>query len=162
MKANFKTVQRFLYRDQDLAAEIGVEIVNVHHDLGEYADAIVNIPSNQRPTSRRIGAVLGLDHSAVVRFLKAHPELRSLHPRFDKLRRKPDTHDEEVEPPKVVRRWRDLGVAVWHENAGRYVGACASRQEYLDYWKKGLLKHQCEEQPKPEHLPTPEEVEGMT
>lgn len=110
MGANFKTVQRFLYRDQAMALEIGVELEHIKHDLGEYTNAIVKIPSNERPTARRIGALLGLDHSSVSRFLKAHPELRALHPRFD-----PVTQEPAAEPEKsgtIGLRWRDLGISV--------------------------------------------------
>lgn len=173
MGANFKTVQRFLYRDTELAAEIGVELVFTKHGLEEYAAAITGIPVDRRPTTRRIAEVLGLDHSAVARFIKAHPELRALHPRFES-----ESEDDEPEvqidvdpdplpaasPPIVSaepRRWRDIAVNVWSESTGRFVGQNASRAQYLNYWAKGVLKHQMQKQPKPEYLPTPEEVEAM-
>ncbi len=85
MEANFKTVQRLLYRDRELAAEIGVELEHVRHDTAAYAAAIVSISSYRRPTARRIAKILGVDHSSVVRFIKAHPELKMLHPRFDPI-----------------------------------------------------------------------------
>lgn len=157
MAANFKTVQRFLYRDKELASEIGVQLECVMHGVGEYAEVIVNIPSNRRPTVRRIASALGLDHSSVVRFVKAHPELEALHPRFETWRAEPESF---ITPE--VRRWRDLGVAIWDHDLRRFVGVSASRAEYLNYWEKGLLKHQFENKPKPKHLPKPEEVEYMT
>lgn len=165
MTAKFKSVQHYLYRNRDLATEIGVQLAHPMHDVGQYADAIVSMPAGVRPTHRRIASVLGLDRTSVTRFMKEHPELRALHPRFDKLRSNGKATDLEIKadlPPTKAVRWRDLGVAVWHEKAGRYVGVCATRSEYLDYWSKGLLKHQCEGKPKPEYLPTPEEVFQMT
>lgn len=164
MDANFKSVQHYLYRNRDLARELGVELEYTMHDVGQYADAIVRMPANQRPTHRRIAIVLRIDHSSVSKFMKTHPELRDLHPRFDKLRANGHAVEAEANstPVNEVKRWRDLGIAVWHENAGRYVGVCVSREEYLDYWRKGLLKHQCEGKPKPEYLPTPDEVSRMT
>ena len=165
MTANFKSVQHYLYRNRDLATEIGVELEYAMHDVGQYADAIVDMPANQRPTQRRIAAALGIDHSSVSKFMKKHPELRALHPRFDNLRGNGKAVEIEIASattPAKPNRWRDLGVAIWHENVGRYVGVCATREEYLDYWEKGLLKHQCEGKPKPEHLPTPEEVSRMS
>lgn len=159
MDANFKTVQRLLYRDRELADELGVELVFGKHTLGQYAQAILDIPSNQRPTARKLSERLGVHHSSVIRFVHAHPELYALHPRFETWRAIPDAPPESIASP---RRWRDLGVAVWHENACRYVGVCASKAEYLDYWAKGMLKHQMEKLPKPEHLPTPDEVAQMT
>lgn len=163
MRARFKTVQRFLYRDRELAEEIGVEPERIMHGLGEYAEVIVSIPSGVRPTARRIAAVLKLDHSSVVRFVKAHPELYALHPRFEPWSNRHVAVQEQTPPAPIIRqRWRDLGIAVWHESAGRFVGVCATRDEYLNYWNKGLLKHQQEGRSKPEHLPTPEQVRHMT
>ena len=159
LEVSFKTAQRYLYRNQEVAQEVGLEVEHVKHGLSDYTTAILSIPSQLRPTCRRISALLRIDQTSVGRFIKRHPELRALHPRFETLHCA-DASNEEV-GTFVRRRWIDLYVSVWHELTGRYVGIGVTRDQYLDYWANNLLKHQREGLPKPRHLPAPEEVELM-
>ncbi|HUO50653.1 MAG TPA: hypothetical protein VMU25_03795 [Candidatus Paceibacterota bacterium] len=165
MGEDFKAAQRYLYRNEDVAKEIGLTLEHTKHDELDYTAAILNIPVNVRPTNRRLGSALGVCHSSVAKFLKEHPELKRLHPRFecgDILEEvEAESEPENLEEDSVMRTWRDLYVIVWHERSGRYVGEVANRTQYLTYWEKGLLKHLHEGLPMPSHLPTPEEVVNM-
>lgn len=80
----------------------------------------------------------------------------------------PEPRESHVEPHVVEQKtatqerwWRDLYVSVWDEDISRYAGKGVTRSEYLAYWTKKLLKHQREGKPKPDNLPTPEEVAFM-
>jgi hypothetical protein len=159
----FKAVQRYIYRNEDVAREIGVEVEHIKHGVLDYTGAILSIPADVRPTLRRIASALGIDYSSVGKFLKAHPELRALHPRFelaDTVTEEKEAEEIEEEVP-VMSTWSDLYVVVWSERSGRYVGQVVNREQYLECWEKKLLKHLNEGLEKPPHLPTPEQVAEM-
>ena len=69
----FHTARTFLYRNPRLAKELGLA-TREHKNTNEYLEAALTLDRENKPiTGRTIAAKLGRDHSAVYRFLRAHP-----------------------------------------------------------------------------------------
>jgi hypothetical protein len=157
----YDAVRTFFNRNRDLAENIGVKI-NSHHSEKEYFAARERLlNAGAKPTARVIASELGVDHSSVCRFFK-----RWTIPTQEKKSKKQMVKSPplvQAEPPiatwlAAVRLTRELTVQHFDPSVLRVVLNKVSPAEYIQLWDKRHLLFQVEGLPKPDHLPTREEM----
>lgn len=140
----YQTVRTFLFRNPDLLEDLGVKH-RTQKTVEDYAAAVQRVAQKgAKRTHINLARELGIDRTSVTRFLDAHPEIRVL--------LKTATFRKMV--------WHDVTVQHFDESVQRIVLNKVSRIEYARLWKAEKLEFQVKGIPKPEYLPSLEEVEG--
>lgn len=160
LSKEYNAVRTFFNRNRTFAKELGVKIIN-HHSEEQYVGTKEKLEKEKvKPTSRAIAAELGVDHSSVCRFFKKHPQ-RLANAENPATEAVPSVVVTEPEPPwrKAMRTpSHELTVQHFDTKVVRVVLNKVTPAEYIKLWDNGHLLFQIRKEPKPDSLPTREEM----
>lgn len=169
LSKNYHSVRTFFNRDPALARKIGIKII-ARHSKEEHSSAKAGlIEEGIAPTSRAVAAKMGKCHSSVLRALREEPTPVQEETEAKILPELPlaETPAAQEKPEYIptwvstLRRTREITVQHFDSRSLRIILNKVGPHRYIQLWDAGHLDFQVRGQPKPDYLPTREEIEAF-